>query len=153
MSEPPVIPPTAADPDREATDADQLNRLGIFWTVHGCAVVFLSLLTWIYIAMGVLMLANPASFASEGGAAPPAFFARALIGLGAAAFLVLATFAVLSFMTARRIRLRFGLTFVQVAAGLNCLVPPTGLPLGILTLIVTSRASVRRLFDAEGYSE
>lgn len=148
MSEPPVHLPAGTNPDQEAIDANHLNLLGIFWTIHGSIVAFLSLLTWIYIAMGVLMLANPASFASEGGEAPPPFFAGLLVGMGALGFVVLVTFAVLSFMTARRIRLRFGLTFVQVAAGLNCLVQPTGLVLGIFTFIVMSRPSVRRLFEA-----
>jgi hypothetical protein len=59
------------------------------------------------------------------------------------------TFAALTAFAGRSLQQRRRHTFVQVVSGIMCLFMPIGTVLGVFTIVVLSRDSVRQQFLAE----
>ena len=57
--------------------------------------------------------------------------------------------AVLVLVAGRKIAKRKSLLFCQVIAGLLCVLMPLGTALGVFTLIVLMRPTVKQLFEAD----
>ena len=93
------------------------------------------------------MLAAPDAMSSNGTPPPPAL-GWLLAGLGVFIVLMSAGFSVLDFLVGRFIARRTHRTFCVVVAGITCLSIPIGTILGVFTMIVLSRPSVRTSFQA-----
>jgi hypothetical protein len=126
-------------------DEEHLRLLAIFhYVVAGLTALF-SMFPLLHLALGLFVIFSPRSF-QEHGNPPPAFigwffvvFASVFILLG----LTLATFILIN---GRCIAKRRHYTFCQVIACVECLLMPFGTILGVFTLIVLSRESVKPLF-------
>lgn len=92
------------------------------------------------------MLLAPRSFTDNGGQPPPPFVAWLLIGLGSAFIILGWTFAAFVVATGRFLARRKHYTFCLVMAGVECLFMPFGTVLGVFTIVVLTRESVRALF-------
>lgn len=97
------------------------------------------------------MILAPGKFMAHGtiqhtAEAPPAFIGW--IFLGAGIFFVLLGWALagMILINGRMLARRRHYLFCQVAAGIECLFMPFGTVLGVFTLIVLQRPSVRALF-------
>lgn len=127
-------------------DAEHLRLLSIFhYVVAGLTAMF-SLFPVIHLALGITMVVMPEKWA-EGGELPPAFLAWFLIILASVIILAGLTLSFLIALNGVFIKKRRRWLFCVVVAGLECLVMPFGTALGVLTLLVFMRDSVKEEFN------
>lgn len=128
-------------------DLDHLKILGIFYYIFAGFSFLFGLVFSVYIVMGTLMVADPSLFTGNGGEAPPEFLGWVFIGVGAFIILVALTLAFLYIKTARSLRNQTHYRFCFVLAVISCLSVPLGTVLGVFTLVVLSRDTVKALFE------
>jgi len=126
-------------------DEEHLKLLSIFhYVLAGCAALF-ALFPVIYLVFGLVMLLAPASFAGK-GPPPPAFMGWIFIIMGSVFVILGLTFAAFVFAAGRFLARRKRYTFCLVMAGVECLFMPLGTVLGVFSIIVLVRESVKLLF-------
>lgn len=131
-------------------DAEHLKLLAIFhFVVAGLAVVGLGFLLLHYTLMSSVF-SSPDAWKGPAQQMPPREFLAVFKWfylLGGVFFFLAAVGNALSgfFIQERKCRV-----FSLVIAGLNCLQMPFGTILGVFTIIVLGRDSVRELYDAQG---
>lgn len=126
-------------------DLEHLRLLSIFHYIVGGLTAVFSLFPVFHLLFGLAMVLAPAVFDAE-AKMPPALigwffilFAGAFIGAGwALAGVIIAA--------GRGLATRRWYTFCLVVAGVECLIMPLGTVLGVFTLIVLLRDSVKQLF-------
>ena len=131
---------------RAIIDAEHVRLLAIFHFVSAGFSLLGVLFSSLYLVLFQVIFSNPQAFAqSQQGAPPEEFvtFLRWFTGSFIVWFLVSCVGNLLSafFLRARRHR-----TFSMVVAGINCLHIPLGTILGVFTLVVLGRESVRKLY-------
>jgi len=142
----PKLPPLPRD--QRKIDADHLNLLAIFHFVGaGLAVLGLLFLLVHYTFMHA-MFTNPLFFQNQKQPMPmppEQIFAifKWFYLIGALWFV---TSGVLNLISGLCLRARKGRTFSLVVAGINCLHIPLGTVLGVFTIVVLLRDSVRELY-------
>jgi hypothetical protein len=129
-------------------DTEQLNLLAIFhYVVAGLAALF-SFFPLIYTAVGVIFI-----FAARHGTAklgeelPPEFLGWIFAVLGSVLCVMGIAMAISILIGGRCLSRRNGYSFAFVIACVECLFVPFGTILGVFTIVVLSRESVRRLFS------
>lgn len=128
-----------------STDEEHLRLLSIFhYIVAGITALF-ACLPLIHVTLGLMMLLAPGKF---GGHGPSALIGLFFVLMGGFFFLCGQALAVCIFINGRFLRRRRRHLFCLVVGGLECVLMPFGTVLGIFTIIVLSRESVRRLFGA-----
>jgi hypothetical protein len=140
--------------DQHKIDADHLNLLAIFNFVGaGLAVLGLLFLLGHYMFLHAIF-ANPKFFENQKQPMPvqpeQIFAVMKWFYLAGAVWFVVS--GILNIISGICLRARKGRTFSLVVAGINCLHLPLGTVLGVFTIIVLIRDSVRELF-AEGHHE
>ena len=145
MSEVPPLPR-----DQRKVDADHLRLLAIFHFVGaGLALVGLLFLVVHYSFMNVFF-SNPKMWEGQkGGPSPGEFFAvfkwlYVFFGLWFVTCFALNVISGLSLLAGKR------RVFSLIVAGLNCVHMPLGTILGVFTIVVLLRDSVRELYDGSG---
>jgi len=98
--------------------------------------------------MIMLAFAHLPATAGHAGEPPPAFVGWLFAGMGLVMFVLAMGVAALRFWAGRCIRRRQSRTFCMVIAAIGCLEFPYGTALGVLSLMVLGRESVRKLFTA-----
>jgi len=138
-------PPETAQQER---DSDHLRLLSIFHYVNAGLSALGGCFPLIHVTVGTLILSGAGPFGElEGsGQAMPEFVGVFFIVIGLGISLLLWTWAALNFFAARYLAQRRRRTFCFVVSALNCLSMPLGTALGIFTIIVLERPTVRRLF-------
>ena len=132
---------------KENKDDEHLRLLSIFHYVVGGLAGFFALFPILHLIFGLLMVLAPEQWTSE-GTPPPAFFGWMFI-LFPAVFIVMGwIFAGLVFINGRFLTKRRHHTFCLVIAGIECMFVPFGTVLGVFTIIVLMRDSVREQFSA-----
>lgn len=137
--------------DQRKIDADHLNLLSIFHFVGaGLAVLGMGFVLLHFTLMHNI-LENPKMWENakqSGGPPPDEFFAifRWLYVI-AGAWLVVSL--VVNLLSGLYIRARKHRSFSMVVAAVNCLHMPLGTVLGVFTLVVLSRDSVREVYQAK----
>jgi hypothetical protein len=128
----------------ERSDNEQhLRLLVIFhYVVAGLTALF-ALFPLMYVAMGWFFLHAPPP---KQGEPPPPFVGYFIIGVGTVLFLLGQSFAACVFAAGRCIRSRTRYWFAFVMACFQCAFFPFGTVLGVFTIIVLSRPSVKQLF-------
>jgi hypothetical protein len=136
-----TIPP---DP-RQVTDNEHLRLLSLFHYVVGGMVALFACLPIFHLVMGLILIKSPQIFGPS-NQQPPAFFGWFFVIM--ATFFILAgwTFAVLVWLTGRNIARRTRYTYCFVMAGVECIFMPFGTVLGVFTILVLNRQSVKDLF-------
>ncbi len=126
-------------------DEQHLKLLSIFhYVLAGLAALF-SLFPVIHLALGVMMVTIPGHHGP--GTPEPEFVGWFFIGFAVLFILCGLTFSAFVFLNARFLSRRRHHTFCLVMAGVECLLIPYGTVLGILTIIVLMRDSVKALFN------
>jgi hypothetical protein len=143
MSELPPLPR-----DQRKIDADHLNLLAIFHFVGaGLALLGILFLLGHYTMMHAIFT-NPAMWENQKQGPPPAEFFAMFEWF----YLVFAVWfiscGVLNVISGLYLRVRKHRTFSMIVAGINCLHIPLGTVLGVFTIIVLIRDSVRELYEA-----
>ncbi|MGB7327281.1 MAG: hypothetical protein WBD31_20565 [Rubripirellula sp.] len=127
-------------------DADQLNLLAIFHYIVGGLVGIFSLFPVIHLAVGIAILAGV--FDDGGQSSPPAFMGWVFVLFPLVIIVMGLAMATCIAIAGRKLSRRTGHTFCLVIAGLECFFMPFGTVLGVLTIVVLVRPSVKLLFGA-----
>jgi hypothetical protein len=133
-----------------STDEQHLRLLAIFHYVLGGMGVLFACLPLIHVAFGIAMLNAPQSFGDQPSQQPPPAVGWMFAGIGAIFFLIgqLLSFCILIAGRFLQRRVRYNAVFVM--ACIECILMPFGTVLGVFTIIVLSRPSVKDLFDRSG---
>jgi hypothetical protein len=128
-------------------DEDHLRLLSIFhYVVAGLAGLF-ALFPIFHLIIGLMFILAPSKFAGK-GEPPPAFFGWFFV-IFASVFITLGwVFAGFVFTAARLLAKRKHYMFCLVMAGVECVFMPFGTVLGVFTIVVLMRESVKHLFSA-----
>lgn len=137
---PPLIQPGAV-----SADADHLRIISIFHYIVGALHLIGSSVAIIHFSLGLLMMLRPGMF---GNNPPPPFVGLLLALVGGMIILCGWTVGICTIYSGRCIQHRVRRTFSIVVAAINCVLFPLGTALGVFTLIVLMRDSVRRLYGA-----
>jgi len=127
-------------------DEEHLRLLSIFHYVVAAFAAFFACFPIIYVIMGLVMLFRPQSFGPSKDQ-PPAFVGMMITVIGAIMFLFGWAFAVCVAYAGRCLSRRRCYTFCMVMAAIACMFMPFGTILGVFTIIVLIRPSVKPLFN------
>jgi len=129
-------------------DAQHLQLLSIFhYVVAGITALF-GCLPIIHLIIGMALLSGRFA-AQHDDPAAIAFMGWVFTGMAAAMIVMMWSLAIVIFCTGRFLQARQRRLFCLVVAGLECMMMPFGTVLGVFTIIVLLRPSVRRLFGEE----
>ena len=133
-------------------DVQHLKLLSVFHYVLAGITALMGCFPIFHLAIGIAVLTghldmhpnDPAEAATLGW----------VFTVGAVVIITLAwSIAIMMLCAGRSLQQRRRHTFCLVIAGLECLMMPIGTVLGVFTIIVLLRPSVRQLFDADDGSE
>ena len=127
-------------------DAEHLKLLSVFHYVLAGLTSLAGFFPLIHVAMGAMMLSGAFSGGPSAGA-PPEAFGWLFVAIGGLFSLLLWTFAVTLFVAARALAARRNRIFCVVIAAISCAGFPLGTALGVFTILVLLRPTVRALFD------
>jgi hypothetical protein len=129
-------------------DTEQLSLLSIFhYVVAGLAALF-SFFPLLYTTVGAIFIfAARHGTAKPGEDLPPEFLGWIFAVLGSLLFLTGIAMAICILIAGRSLALRKRYSFVLVMACIECVFIPFGTILGVFTIVVLSRESVRGLFS------
>lgn len=128
-------------------DTEHLRLLAIFHYVVGGLAVLFSFLPLFYTGMGVLFIyAARHDHAHPKAQAPPEVLGWIFVIFGCIFFLVALAVAVCIVLAGRDLARRRRYWFAFVVACLECMFMPFGTILGVFTLIVLSRETVKQMF-------
>jgi hypothetical protein len=128
-----------------AQEEQHLQLLAIFHYIVGGLAAFFACFPLIHLTMGVVMVCGGFS----GNQAPPAILGWLFIILGGGFFLAGQSLAICIIIAGRFLAQRRRYLFVFVIACCECLFMPFGTVLGVFTIVLLSRESVKAAFDAE----
>jgi hypothetical protein len=126
-------------------DLQYLKLLSIFHYVVGGLAALFACFPIIYIAVGVLAVYAPGTMDSEGDALP-ALFGWIFIVVGAGLILIGWAFAVFTILAGRYLTRQVHYLFCMVMAAIECIFMPFGTVLGVFTIIVLAKPSVKKMF-------
>jgi hypothetical protein len=124
-------------------DNDHLRLLSIFYYAWAAIVALMACVPILFLIFGVAIVAKPQIFGNNG---PPAFFGYIWAIVGGIVTLVGWATAFCCFLTGRFLALRKHYVFCLIVAGVNCMNAPFGTILGVFTIVVLVRPSVKAMF-------
>ena len=127
-------------------DQEHLKLLSIFHYIVGGLAALFAFFPIIHLILGILFIVAPNRITGSGGQPPPPFIGWIFAIIGGGLMILGWAFAVCLIMAGRFIAKRKHYIFCLVMAGLNCLFMPFGTVLGVFTIIVLIRPSVKELF-------
>ena len=125
-------------------DERNLDLLSIFHYVLGALMALFPCLFLIHIGMGVAMLLG----AFDGPQAPPPEMGWLFILIPGFFMLVGWTVAAMILIAGRKLKRRVSRTYCLVVGAIECVFMPLGTILGVFTILVLTRDSVKELFEA-----
>ncbi|PYI99619.1 MAG: hypothetical protein DME98_00105 [Verrucomicrobia bacterium] len=132
-------------------EREHLRLLAIFHYVGAGLAALLSFFPLLYTTVGAIFIfvaRHPtATGPKPGEELPPEFLGWIFVVLGAFFFLAGMTMAICILIAGRCLSSRKGYSFALVMACIECLFIPFGTILGVFTIVVLSRESVRALFS------
>jgi hypothetical protein len=130
---------SSSDQDRE-----HLRLLTIFYYIWAGFQSLGGLIGLAFIGLGAFLVSSPQI--AQAHNPPPPWFGAVFAGLGALVFVAVEGMAALSLLTGRFLSRRQHHTFCVVISALNCMSLPLGTALGVFSILVLQRPSVKALF-------
>lgn len=127
-------------------DEQHLRLLAIFHYVDSGLTALFACFPLIHVAMGLAMIFWPDSMGGKPGEQPPQFIGWLFTCMGAGMFFVGLSLAMCVALAGRFIARRKRYWFIFVTACIECVFFPFGTVLGVFTILVLSRESVKSLF-------
>jgi hypothetical protein len=127
-------------------DEEHLRLLSIFHYVVAGITGFFGCCPVIHLTIGIALLAGAFPPSPHGGA-PPRLLGLFFVVMSLFFMIGAWTLAVLTLLAGRNLARRRRYNFCFVVACIECLLMPLGTVLGVFTIIVLTRPSVKRLFD------
>jgi len=131
---------------RTDEDRDQLRLLSIFHYILGGLFALFGCFPIIHVTLGLAIVSGATS--GPGGPGPPPAVGWLFVAIGGVIMLVLWALAGCLLFAGRCLATQKAYTFCFVVACLSCLQMPLGTLLGVFTIIVLVRPSVKALFEA-----
>ncbi len=128
-------------------DLEHLKLLATFHRVVSILIALFGCIPLIHLTIGIALLTGGLSN-DRHDLLPASFMGGLFVGIALFAITAFWTVAFLVFRAARRLETQRGYTYCLVIAGLLCMFMPFGTVLGVFTLIVLVRPSVKQLFTA-----
>ncbi|MHC4130571.1 MAG: hypothetical protein ACYSSP_09915 [Planctomycetota bacterium] len=133
---------------KKTQDEDHLNLLSIFHYVVGGLAALFAFFPIIHLVIGLFVLLGGFEEANGDDEFPARVFGIIFV-VFPLIFMVLGwTFAGLLIAAGRQLSKRKCYKFCLVIAGIECIFMPFGTVLGVFTIIVLSRPTVKALFEA-----
>src|SRR6266581_4330943 len=130
-------------------DTEHLRLLAIFHYVAAGLAAFFSFFPLLYATIGgIFIFVSRHGTPKPGEELPPEFVGWIFVGLGLVLFLLGIAMAICILIAGRCLSRRKAYSFALVVACIECLFIPFGTILGVFTIIVLSRESVKALFSA-----
>ncbi|MEA3210769.1 MAG: hypothetical protein QOE70_3826 [Chthoniobacter sp.] len=147
MDNPPPLPPLYRD--QRVVDQEHLKLLAIFhYVVAGLAFAMIGFLV-LHFMMMRMFFDNPEMWKDMPNPPPHQFFAMfKWLYLIMGSFMIF--YAIGNLLSGLWIRAKKNRMFSLVMAGLNCIQIPFGTVLGVFTIVVLVRDSVRELYEGSG---
>ncbi len=127
-------------------DAEHLKLLSIFYYVLAALTALGGLFPLPYVLLGGAAVTGSFPPPSPSEPPPPVWAGWVFVAIGVVAILFIWAFAVGYFLTGRWISERRNRAFCFVMGCISCLSVPLGTALGVFTIVVLQRPSVRALF-------
>lgn len=127
-------------------DSEHLRILSIFHYVVGGLTALFASFPIIHLAIGIFLIIAPEKIES-GGEPPPEVVGWLFALLGGAFVLIGWTVGILIIIAGRFLARRRHYLYCLIIAGVECIFMPLGTVLGIFTIIVLSKESVRDIFS------
>ena len=131
-------------------DENQLKLLEIFHYVAAGITVLVGCFPIIHLAIGIGLQLVP--IGDHPAADVPRIVGWILIVIAAILILVFWVLAFVIFLSGRNLRRRQRYMFCMVVAGISCLLIPYGTVLGVFTIIVLMRPSVKQIFGVDEFA-
>ena len=125
-------------------DLEHLRLLSIFYYLMAVLIALFSLLPVIHLVMGVLMVTGSGDFGKD---PPPAFIGWIVSCVAVFLILLGLTCSACFALAGRNLAQHRSWIFCMVIAGIACTIMPVGTVLGVFTILVLNRPSVRALFS------
>jgi len=130
-------------------DLQHLKALAICHYVLGGLSALFSSFFLIYVGMGIMFLTSPSTMSGPSSPPPPAAMGWLFLLIGSGVVLIGWSFSVLVIISGRFLAQHKHRLFCLIMAGVSCGVSvPLGTVLGIFTIVVLVRPSVKELFQA-----
>jgi D-alanyl-lipoteichoic acid acyltransferase DltB (MBOAT superfamily) len=127
-------------------DSEHLRLLAIFhYIVAGIAALF-SCFPILYLAFGVLMLSGAVTERNPADEKVATVVGVFIIALSVVAIVVALAFSILLILSGTYLRRHVNYTFCLAMAGVACVFMPFGTVLGVFTILVLVRPSVKSAF-------
>jgi len=136
------------DEEQRIRDDEHLKLLAIFHYVFAGFAALMGLFPMLHVALGIALASGKLKDQTT-GRTPPEEIGWLIAGFAGVIVVIGLSFAALTAFAGRSLQQRRRHTFVLVVAGLMCLCMPIGTVLGVFTIVVLSRDSVRQQFFAE----
>jgi hypothetical protein len=130
------------------SDEEHLRLLSIFHYVVAAITALFGCFPIIHVAVGLIFILAPEQFKDDKGGAPPAWFGWVFVGVGSFIIAMFWTLAICVALAGRFLAARKNYMYCLVMAGIECLFSPFGTVLGVFTIVVLMRDSVKQLFAA-----
>lgn len=129
-------------------DEQHLKLLSIFhYVVSGMSALF-ACLPILHVVFGLLFILAPDKIDTK-GEPPPALIGWMFLVFGVVIIAIGWTFAALVLTVGRFLTRRRHYLFCLGMAGVECILMPYGTVLGVFTILVLMRPSVKQLFEAD----
>jgi hypothetical protein len=124
-------------------DLEHLRLLSVFYYLMALLIALFSLLPVIHLVLGVMMISGSGEFGQD----PPPAFVGWLVSCVAVFLILLGLACAACFALAgKNLAQHRSWIFCMVIAGIACTIMPFGTVLGVFTILVLNRPSVRALF-------
>ncbi len=147
----PTSPETTSPRSQEIIDTEHLRLLAIFHYIVGGMTCLFALFPLLHVIMGLMIINNPDSFRPpEGEVAQEDFqaiFGWFFVIIGGSFILIGQIVGILIVVAGRNLQRWRNHTFCLVIACLECVIIPFGTVLGVFTILVLNRESVKRRFE------
>ena len=131
-------------------DLRHLRLLSIFHYVAGGLTYLFSLLPMIHVVIGWLFIVSPERMIGQRGDAPPPFFGWIFFVMGLFFVLLGFAFATTIIISGRKLSKLKNYWYSFVIACIECLLVPFGTVLGVFTIVILSKESVKKLYGIPG---
>jgi len=146
------LPPVVANDQQARRDAEHLKLLAIFhFILAALGLLGIAFLAFHFAFMRAIFM-NPEMWKNEKSGPPPEIFFKLIMWGYAFGVVVMLTGGVLNLLSGLFIRKRHHRMFSIIIGGLNCLHVPFGTLLGVFTILILSRDSVRKIYEVSGGS-
>ena len=135
----------AAPKPQQIIDEEHLKLFSIFHYVVGGMAGLFACFPILHLILGLFFILAPDKF-GHGTQQPPAFLGWFFVGFASVFIFAGWTLAVLVLVSGRFITRRKHYTFCFVVACVECIFMPFGTVLGVFTILVLNRQSVKGLF-------